>query len=406
MDAARVAKRLVGPDGEVSVLYRRTRKEMPAAGEEVQALVGEGIRLMELTAPESIRCQDGRVQGIVCLRMRLGEKDSSGRPRPVKIEGSQFELRVDTVIPAIGQRASVDFFPGQPLKIDPVSRETQLQNVFAGGDTVRGASTLIQAIGDGKRVAEEIQRRTRREREMASGVSAKKSDPADLMKRQARRGHAARTPETGFGERSGFDLVIRTLDEAAAREEAGRCLQCDELCWVCVTVCPNRANIAFTLEPKDYRVEQVRRVGGGTEISGLETLRIEQRPQILNIGDYCNECGNCATFCPTSGAPYLDKARFHVSADSFASAGAGYHFVSETHLKHKGEGRSADLVMALDGYVYEDEEVKVVLGRDLRARRAELKGSAERVGLRRVLEMVILFQAARQVVPLSPGGDS
>jgi putative selenate reductase len=405
MDAARVAKRLVGADGEVSVLYRRTRKEMPAAWEEVQAMLDEGCKLMERTAPESIRSQDGRVNALVCFRMSLGEKDASGRPRPFKIEGSEFELKVDSVIPAVGQRANLDFFPEQPLRIDPVSQETQLEKVFAGGDTVRGAATLIQAIGDGKRAAEAIQRRALREFEFEPSVSGKKSDPADLMKRQARRRPAARIPEIGLDERSGFELVIRTLDEAAAREEASRCLQCDELCWVCVTVCPNRANIAFTMEPKDYKIQQVKRVSGAIEISELETFRIEQRPQILNIGDYCNECGNCATFCPTHGAPYLDKAKFHVNADSFASAKMGYHFVANSHLKYKGDGRSADLVTTPDGYVYEDEEIKVVLGKDLRTKTAELKGSTARVGLRHVLEMAILSQAARQVVPLSPGED-
>ena len=194
--------------------------------------------------------------------MALGEKDASGRPRPVKIEGSAFEMKVDSVIPAIGQRVAIDvldFFPEQQLKINPVTQETQLENVFAGGDAVRGASTLIKAIGDGKRVAASIKRRALKEFEIRESVSAKESDPADLIKRKARRQHGPRIPEIGFHERSGFDLVIRTLDEATAREEAGRCLQCDELCWVCVTVCPNRANIAFTVEPKELKIQQVKR---------------------------------------------------------------------------------------------------------------------------------------------------
>ena len=151
-------------------------------------------------------------------------------------------------------------------------------------------------------------------------------DSADLIKRKALRQQGPRIPEIGFHERSGFDLVIRTLDDATAREEAGRCLQCDELCWICVTVCPNRANIGFTVEPKELKIQQVKRAGGTVEISDLETYRIEQKPQILNIGDYCNECGNCATFCPTSGAPYLDKPKFHITAQSFASARVGYCF--------------------------------------------------------------------------------
>ena len=86
-------------------------------------------------------------------------------------------------------------------------------------------------------------------------------DSTDLFKRKALRQQGPRFPEIGFHERSGFDLVVRTLDDNTARIEAGRCLQCDELCWVCVTVCPNRANIAFTVEPKELKIQQVKRAG-------------------------------------------------------------------------------------------------------------------------------------------------
>ncbi len=91
--------------------------------------------------------------------MELGESDASGRPRPIKIEGTEFEIQVDSVISAIGQRVELDFFPEKDLHSDPETLETRLPNVFAGGDAVRGASTLIRAIGDGKRVAETIRRR-------------------------------------------------------------------------------------------------------------------------------------------------------------------------------------------------------------------------------------------------------
>ena len=148
--------------------------------------------------------------------------------------------------PPSASASNLDFFPEQQLKINPVTQETQLENVFAGGDAVRGASTLIKAIGDGKQVAESIKRR-RSERIQDSGERLRENvgfGGFDEKKSPS----PARLPgsrKSAFDERSGFDLVIRTLDEATAREEAGRCLQCDELCWVCVTVCPNRANIAF-----------------------------------------------------------------------------------------------------------------------------------------------------------------
>jgi putative selenate reductase len=373
---------------------------MPAAPEEVQVALDEGIKLVELAAPERLLAENGRVTSMVCIRMSLGEKDAGGRPRPIKIEGSAFEIKVDSVIAAIGQHINVDFFPEQQLKINPATQETQVENVFAGGDAVRGASTLIKAIGDGKRAAEAIKGRALKVSGIQASNSTKASDPADLMKRKARRQHVTAIPETGFDERSGFDLVTRTLDEATAREEAARCLQCDELCWVCVTVCPNRANIAFTMEPQELKIQQVKRAGGAIEISDLETFRIEQRPQILNIGDYCNECGNCATFCPTSGAPYLDKAKFHVSGESFASAVVGYHFAAANRLMYKEGGRFASLDITPAGYAYENDEVKVVLGKEYNALKADLKGNGDTVvSLRHAVEMAILSQVVRQVLP-------
>jgi putative selenate reductase len=405
MDAARAAKRLAGADGEVFAIYRRSRKEMPAAPEEVQAMLDEGIRLMELSAPECLRVEKGRVTSIVCFRMRLGEKDDSGRPRPVRVDGSEFELPVDTVIPAIGQRVRADFFPEKELRIDPSTYETQLVNVFAGGDAVRGASTLIKAIGDGKKAAASIRNRALGELSPPSKALTKESDPAELMERKARRRPGGPISEIGFDKRWGFDLVIGTLDEATAREEAGRCLQCDELCNICVTVCPNRANIAVSMAPTELRVQQVQRVGGKIEVSDLEVFRITQPHQILNIGDFCNECGNCATFCPTSGAPYLDKAKFHISAESFTAARFGYHFTSATRLMFKEEGRIACLDITRDGYTYENNEVKALLDTNCRTLKAEFKGDGDKsASFRHAVEMAVLSQAAGLVLSFAING--
>ncbi len=402
MDAARTAKRLVGPDGEVSVLYRRTRREMPAAPEEVQAMIDEGIKLVELTAPECLLMEDGRVKSNLCFRMKLGEKDASGRPRPIRIDGSEFELQVDSVISAIGQRVNLDFFPEKKLQINPATHETQLENVFAGGDAVRGPSTLIKAIADGKKVAESICLRSVEGYQVPGRISTKTPDLAALRKRKARRQAGAHMPEIGFDERFGFDLVVRTLDEATAQAEASRCLQCDEICSVCVAVCPNRANVEFQMEPVSFKIQEASKGANGVEIVDVETERIDQKYQILNLGDYCNECGNCATFCPTSGAPYRDKAKFHVTAQSFASARLGYCFTAPNRLEYKQDGRTARLDLAPDGYLYENDEVRAFLGDDYAARKAELKGGGDAcVSLRHAVEMAILFQAARRVLPLA-----
>jgi len=402
MDAARAAKRLVGKDGEVTVLYRRTRKEMPAAPEEVEAMLHEGIKLVELAAPERVIETDGKVTSLACYRMQLGEKDASGRPRPIKVEGSLFNMNVDTVIAAIGQRVNLEFFPEQQLKVNPTTQETQIENVFAGGDAVRGASTLIKAIGDGKRAAGSIAKRALKSFAATTSVSCKASDPEDLMTRKARRQKGARLQETGLDNRAGFDLVVNTLDEKTAQEEAGRCLQCDELCWVCVTVCPNRANIGYALEPLTLKVQQVKRVGKKIEISDAEPFSIEQKLQVLNIGDYCNECGNCATFCPTSGAPYLDKPKFHVSLESFASARSGYCFTSPSRLEYKHDGRAASLDIAPDGYIYENDEVKAELDKNYRVQKADLKLNGEaQASLLHAVEMAVLSQAVGGVLPVA-----
>ena len=403
MDAARTAKRLVGPDGEVSVIYRRTREEMPAAPEEVRAMIDEDVKLIELTAPECMLMADGRVRSNVCFRMKLGEKDASGRPRPIKIDGSEFELSVDSVISAIGQRVNVDFFPEKKLVINPATHETQIEHVFAGGDAVRGASTLIKAIADGRDVADSICRRAVKDYQVPERISAKTPDLAALRKRKGRRQPGTSIPEIGFAERSGFEMVIRTMDEATAQTEAARCLQCDEICSVCVAVCPNRANLEFQMEATAFKVQQAVKGSNGVEITDLETERIDQQYQILNIGDYCNECGNCATFCPTSGAPYQNKAKFHLTPESFDSARFGYRFSGADRLEFKNDAQQAVLQSDTDGYTYEDETIKAVLNADYSARRVEFKkATPELANLRQAAHMAILYQAVRQVVPLTP----
>ena len=110
-------------------------------------------------------------------------------------------------------------------------------------------------------------------------------------------------------ERGGFAEVLQSLDAEAARAEARRCLDCDEVCSLCVTVCPNRANQAYTVPPLSIELPSFVVEAGGPSRGGRRPSAVEQGVQIVNIGDVCNECGNCNTFCPTSGAPYEDKPR-------------------------------------------------------------------------------------------------
>ncbi len=162
VDAARTANRLIGRDGKVTVLYRRTKKEMPCGREEVDVMIEEGITIAELIAPELI-LQTEKGLDINCSQMVLTEKDSSGRRSPVKIEGSEFKMSFDSVITAIGQDTELDFFPGQKLQVDKTTMQTKIENVFAGGDAVRGADSLINAMADGQNIADRILQRVEKD---------------------------------------------------------------------------------------------------------------------------------------------------------------------------------------------------------------------------------------------------
>ncbi|NIN68724.1 MAG: FAD-dependent oxidoreductase, partial [Anaerolineae bacterium] len=156
VDAARVAKRL-GKD--VRVFYRRTRAEMPAAKEEIEQLDREGIEIQFLVAPVRALYGNGALRGIECIRMALGDIDKSGRRRPVPIEGSEFAVEIDTLIPAIGQEPDVDsLVDGNGLKlsqwstveVDLATLHSGVEGVFAGGDVVTGPATVVGAMAHGK----------------------------------------------------------------------------------------------------------------------------------------------------------------------------------------------------------------------------------------------------------------
>jgi len=149
---------------KVSIFYRRSRKEMPAISEEVDAAVREGVKIHFLTSPLRLIGQGGRVAGMECVRNRLGEPDESGRRRPVATEGSNFRVRADTIISATGQR--VDPRPLNGLQtnkdgtiwVDPDTNETSMKGFFSGGDVVTGPGWVIDAIAAGKKGADSIYR--------------------------------------------------------------------------------------------------------------------------------------------------------------------------------------------------------------------------------------------------------
>ena len=309
MDCARSARRLV--DGEVEILYRRTIGEMPAHPEEIRDLLAEGVTIRELVAPRKILAESNQVRALECATMALGEPDASGRPRPVEVPGGDLTLKLDTLIVAIGQQADLGVFEGSQVKtsrsgyivVDEESLETSLPRVYAGGDLREpGPSNIVDACGDGQRIARSIMAReglSRPREGRDPQVPMDRVDRVDFLARRAQRLPRVEIPRRENIDHRGFDEVIDTLGAEAAAREAARCLDCDHLCSTCDGVCPNRAIATYFIDPR------------GRSSSPLPVA--DQTPQVAVIADFCNECGNCATFCPTVGRPYTDKPRvfFH-----------------------------------------------------------------------------------------------
>lgn len=234
VDAARSALRLGAQ--KVWILYRRTREEMPAYEEEIESALEEGVQLRELVAPKRIIGTEGRVTGIELIRMRLGDADESGRRRPVPLEGSEFVLECDTILPAIGQIPSTEI--GAPLALStqgtivvhPQTLQTSIAGIFAGGDVVTGGSTVIEAIAHGQRAAQAIDRYLGGSGLLPADVTTCQQRPApETLELAAPR---VKEPMLSVAERvCDFREVVCGLQEASARAEARRCLRCDLERW-------------------------------------------------------------------------------------------------------------------------------------------------------------------------------
>ena len=248
VDAARAARRL-GAD-EVTIIYRRSREEMPAVAGEVDEAEKEGVKLHILAAPVKVLGQNGKLTGIECLRMELGEPDASGRRRPVPIKGSEFALDVDNVIVAIGQSVDKAGLPGEldytergTIAADPVTLETNMTGVFAGGDVVSGPADVIGAIAAGKEAAESIDR-------YLNGADLREGRPKQVnrVEEVSKEGIPpklrAAMPMLDLKQREGsFAEVELGLDEETAMAEARRCLNCAGCCEClsCEAACERKA---------------------------------------------------------------------------------------------------------------------------------------------------------------------
>jgi NADH-quinone oxidoreductase subunit F len=230
IDAARSALRLGAKD--VTIMYRRTRDEMPASDEEIEEALHEGVKIEFLAAPIRIERGNGRLE-LTCARMKLGATDESGRRRPVPIDGQEFSLPYDTVIAAIGQVPEAPEKFGLPLgrgntfQVDDDTVATSREGVFAGGDSVTGPATVIEAVAAGRRAAVSIDKYLG-----GSGIIDEKlAAPEELDTLPALEEgekHRICIPTLSVGKRlCGFAQVELGLGEEMAIEEAKRCLRCD-----------------------------------------------------------------------------------------------------------------------------------------------------------------------------------
>jgi putative selenate reductase len=272
MDAARAAKRLPGVE-KVYLVYRRTRRYMPADEEELSLALSEGVEFQELLAPVSHEA--GKLK---CRRMALGQPDSKGRRQPVATE-EFLEIPCDTVISAVGEKTDRDFYQanglaldeaGKPL-VDKSSRESQsLPGVYVVGDGLTGPATVVEAIAGA-----------------AAAAAAIATDLSPGGERERAGFHHSREEITG---KRG---CLQMPQEAG--KESRRCLECGVVCENCAKVCPNRANIAV-MAPGFAQA------------------------QIIHVDSMCNECGNCAAFCPYESAPYREKLTLFNTDEDFADS--------------------------------------------------------------------------------------
>jgi len=363
MDVARTSYRMVGADGKVSIVYRRTINEMPADEIEIQAVLEEGVDILELVAPEKIISENGRVKALLCSKMQLSGKDASGRAKPVKIPNSEFEIPCDTIIPALGQKVAIDFAELDQLASDTQSYQTRFQNVYIGGDALRNASTAINAIGDGRKVANQMIEQAQLTYKLLKPASLKQHSKAELMLKRAKRKEAVASNETALDQRRNFALVSHTLTKESIMEEASRCLHCDEICNICTTVCPNFANYAYEITPVHFNLQKaVYHSDGKVAFVDDQVFKVDQIHQILNIANFCNECGNCTTFCPTQSAPYKEKPKVHLTREAFDKAADGYFWDSNAQILHYKFGEeSAQLKEASDLFIFETNDILVHL---------------------------------------------
>lgn len=267
MDTVRAAKRVNGVE-KVMLIYRRTKRYMPADEEEIRLVMSEGIEIHELLSP--IELKDGK---LICRKLKMGAPDSSGRPGFEETDET-VAFRADTVISAIGEHAPKSFYEKNGIALNERGRvvvsestlESSVKGIYVIGDGLYGPATVVEAIRDARKAAEGILGRS-----VAVDFDSKEKDDVIF----SRRG------------------VLKEEDKSVL--DSSRCLECVSICENCVEVCPNRANVSIS-------------------VPGMS------KNQVIHVDYMCNECGNCKSFCPYDSAPYLDKFTLFANTADFENS--------------------------------------------------------------------------------------
>ena len=346
VEAARTALRL-GADS-VEILYRRYREELLAGDLEIEAAEKEGIAFRFLTAPARVVMEGKRMKGLECVKIGLGEPDSSGRRGPIVIPGSEFLVKTNRVLGAVGQEAVLDFLPSDKmdqmvkwsrLVVNPDTATSALPGVFAAGDAVTGPATVIEAIAGGHRAAESIRHYIEegkpdiREQhpEWRAATEYELPDPPPIKAERVRPPMV--WPQAGRE----FEEVEQPYGAADAVAEARRCLRCGPCgdCQICAPTCPRRHIMVRVrngqLAPGTPRTALVRAPGNvamaldgaeptpgwllpdvtpGTlpEIDTSERTEVELLPVRAHIRpEHCRSCGTCVDVCPFGAVDFADQ---------------------------------------------------------------------------------------------------
>jgi len=279
MDASRTALRIKGVKTS-AIVYRRSINEMPANRAEYELAVADNVDFNFLVNPEKIDDQGN----LVCQVMQLGRPDASGRRQP-EPTGEYKTVKVDTIIISIGEDINTELLA--KLGITTQGQQvTNQENVYLAGDACQGASSIVKCIAEGRKAADAICQKEIAGFEVKVGKTGKATgeQAQEITAKKIGLKTASLLTAEGQGK----------VEVAIGDREFSRCLECNYVCNKCVEVCPNRANLAV-------------RIGDG----------FDNYNQIIHLDAFCNECGNCASFCPWEGRPFTDKLTLFSRRDDF-----------------------------------------------------------------------------------------